>query len=59
MTKRVEWKKVNTMQANAVAKERNQLAAIVRFLARRAAERTWNVMRAKPVDPSPQKGRSP
>ncbi|MEM9813359.1 MAG: hypothetical protein AAF160_21720 [Pseudomonadota bacterium] len=60
MTKPVDWKNKEQLWMATAAGRRERLRAIVRFMARRAAERTWKAMNAPPVAPPPEKeGRRP
>lgn len=43
----VKWTEQDRMRVTGLAKKRGDLRGIVRFLARRAAERTWKSMQRK------------
>jgi len=60
MTNQVDWTNKNKdWRTAAAAKRRERLSAVVRFLARRAAERRWKAMKPAPAAPPPKEGQRP
>ena len=58
MKNKLEWEEPNKMLGTALAKRRSALKDVVRFLARRAAERTWKPMQHSENRPQTTRGDS-
>lgn len=59
MTKRVDWKNKTNWETAARGRTRADLRGIVRFLARRAAERTYRALKSERAASQPTKGDRP